>query len=85
MVSLEQVIERRVGVGFANSSGALDGGAATSSSRAPSSAASSPMADQPLATLGRKTDDVVVSISYPIIEPFSGGSTRAPNRRSRSS
>jgi|GEM_PF-7046126 len=42
------------------------------------------MPDQPFATLGHKTDEVVVSISYRIIELFSGGLYSSPNKRSRS-
>src|SRR4051812_24097352 len=38
------------------------------------------MPDQPFATLGRRTDDVVVSISYRIIELFSGGLYSSPNK-----
>jgi Histidine kinase-, DNA gyrase B-, and HSP90-like ATPase len=38
------------------------------------------MPDQPFATLGRKTDEVVVSISYRIIELFSGGLYSSPNK-----
>jgi len=38
------------------------------------------MPDQPFATLGRKTDEVVVSIGYRIIELFSGGLYSSPNK-----
>jgi hypothetical protein len=36
--------------------------------------------DQPFATLGRKTDEVVISICYRIIELFSGGLCSSPNK-----
>jgi hypothetical protein len=38
------------------------------------------MAAQPFATIGKKTDQVVVSISYRIIELFSGGLYSSPNK-----
>jgi len=38
------------------------------------------MADQPFATIGQKTDQVVVSISYRIIELFSAGLYPSPNK-----
>jgi HSP90 family molecular chaperone len=38
------------------------------------------MPDHPFATLGRKMDEVIVSISYRIIELFSGGLYSSPNK-----
>jgi hypothetical protein len=38
------------------------------------------MPEQPFTTIGQKTDEVVVSISYRIIELFSGGLYSSPNK-----